>query len=198
MDAPPEDPSNYENYWTPVWNHALKLKDSQLRVLIAIGTFADFKEGRCWPAVSTIAERAQCSVSTVRRAVKVLVEEGFLELERRSFCPGDDPIPNRSNKYWLVSPAYQGVNPDGGGVAAATVPPVMHESHNDNQEQNPNYLNPPFTISDFSQNQSWREEMEESNRGKGSNGESMRSLDEVLDGVMAEFLSREAKTRAIS
>ena len=189
MDAPPEDPTNYENYWTPVWNHALKLKDGQLRVLIAIGTFADFNEGRCWPAVSTIAERAQCSVSTVRRAVKVLVEEGFLELERRSFCPGDDPIPNRSNKYWLVSPAYQGVNPDGGGVAAATVRPVTHESHNDNQEQNPNYLNPPFTVSDFSQNQSWREEMGKSNRGKRSNRESMRSLDEVLDDVMANFPS---------
>jgi DNA-binding transcriptional MocR family regulator len=185
MDAPPEDPSNYENYWTPVWNHALKLTDSQLRVLIAIGTFADFKEGRCWPAISSIAERAQCSVSTVRRAVKALVEEGFIELERRSFCSGDDPTPNRSNKYWLTSPAYQGVNVDGGGVAAVAVPPVSGDSHNDNQGRNPKYLHPPLTVKAFSSNQSWEEELGESNRRDGLKGGSLVSLDKALDDMLA-------------
>jgi DNA-binding transcriptional MocR family regulator len=188
MDAPINDPSNYENYWTPIWNHALKLKDSPLRVLIALGTFADFKDGKCWPATASIAARAQCSMSTVRRAIKVLITEGFIEVEHRSRCHGDNPTPNRSNKYWLLSPAYshQGVNADRGGVAPATVPPVSGDSHNDNQGRNPKYLHPPLTVKAFSSNQSWEEELGESNRRHELKGGSLVSLDKALDDMLAQ------------
>ena len=72
------------------------------------------------------------------------------------------------------------------GVAAATVPPVTYESHNDNQEQNPNYLNPPFAIRDFSQNQSWQEQLGESNGGELVETDFLLSLEDVPDAVRAE------------
>ena len=41
------------------------------------------KEGFCWPAVPTIARDLKMSESTIRRALRDLVREGFLIIEER-------------------------------------------------------------------------------------------------------------------
>ena len=56
------------------------------------------KEGFCWPAVPTIARDLKMSESTIRRALRDLVREGFLVIEERQRESGADS----SNKYWMV------------------------------------------------------------------------------------------------
>lgn len=41
------------------------------------------KNGQCWPAIRTIARELQLSPSTVKRAIKDLVEKGYLKKEQR-------------------------------------------------------------------------------------------------------------------
>lgn len=56
------------------------------------------KEGVCWPAVPTMARELKMSQSTVRRALRDLVREGFLVIEERQRESGADS----SNCYVLV------------------------------------------------------------------------------------------------
>ena len=56
------------------------------------------KEGFCWPAVPTIARDLKMSESTIRRALRDLVREGFLVIEERQRESGADS----SNMYRLV------------------------------------------------------------------------------------------------
>lgn len=57
------------------------------------------KEGFCWPAVPTMARELKMSESTIRRALRDLVREGFLKVEERQRESGADS----SNKYWLLT-----------------------------------------------------------------------------------------------
>ena len=41
------------------------------------------KEGFCWPAIPTMARELKMSESTIRRALRDLVREGFLVIEER-------------------------------------------------------------------------------------------------------------------
>lgn len=41
------------------------------------------REGRCWPAVPTIAREIKLSEATVRRAIKDLRKAGLIETEQR-------------------------------------------------------------------------------------------------------------------
>ena len=41
------------------------------------------KEGVCWPAIPTMARELKMSQSTIRRALRDLVQEGFLVIEER-------------------------------------------------------------------------------------------------------------------
>ena len=56
------------------------------------------KEGFCWPAVPTIARDLKMSESTIRRALRDLVREGFLKIEERQRESGA----NSSNIYSLI------------------------------------------------------------------------------------------------
>ena len=56
------------------------------------------KEGFCWPAVPTIARDLKMSESTIRRALRDLVREGFLVIEERQRESGA----NSSNLYNLI------------------------------------------------------------------------------------------------
>ena len=56
------------------------------------------KEGFCWPAVPTIASDLKMSESTIRRALRDLVREGFLKIEERQRESGA----NSSNIYSLI------------------------------------------------------------------------------------------------
>ncbi len=55
------------------------------------------KEGVCWPAVPTMARELRVSESTIRRALRELVREGFLVIEKRKRASGADS----SNRYRL-------------------------------------------------------------------------------------------------
>ena len=56
------------------------------------------KEGFCWPAVPTMARELKMSESSIRRALRDLVQEGFLKVEKRQRESGADS----SNLYALV------------------------------------------------------------------------------------------------
>ncbi len=56
------------------------------------------KEGFCWPAVPTMARELKMSESTIRRALRDLVQEGFLKIEERQRESGADS----SNKFTLL------------------------------------------------------------------------------------------------
>lgn len=56
------------------------------------------EEGFCWPAVPTIARDLKMSESTIRRALRDLVREGFLKIEERQRESGA----NSSNIYSLI------------------------------------------------------------------------------------------------
>ena len=58
------------------------------------------KEGVCWPAIPTMARELTMSQSTIRRALRDLVQKGFLVIEERQRESGADS----SNKY-IISPA---------------------------------------------------------------------------------------------
>ena len=55
------------------------------------------KEGFCWPAIPTMARELKMSESTIRRALRDLVREGFLVIEERQRESGADS----SNRYFL-------------------------------------------------------------------------------------------------
>lgn len=41
------------------------------------------KDGECWPAIPTIAEKIKLSETTIRRALKDLKKAGIIETEQR-------------------------------------------------------------------------------------------------------------------
>ena len=55
------------------------------------------KEGFCWPAIPTMARELKVSESTIRRALRDLVQEGFLEKKKKQRENGA----NSSNNYFL-------------------------------------------------------------------------------------------------
>lgn len=57
------------------------------------------KEGVCWPAIPTIARDLKMSQSTIRRALRDLVREGFLVIEGRQRENGADS----SNQYTFTN-----------------------------------------------------------------------------------------------
>ena len=52
----------------------------------------------CWPAIPTMARELKMSESTIRRALRDLVREGFLVIEERQRESGA----NSSNLYTLI------------------------------------------------------------------------------------------------
>lgn len=56
------------------------------------------REGVCWPAIPTMARELKMSESTIRRALRDLVREGFLVIEERQRESGADS----SNKFTLL------------------------------------------------------------------------------------------------
>lgn len=56
------------------------------------------KDGKCWPAVKTIAKDTSLSVSTVKRVIADLVRYGFLTKESRYRENGS----YTSNQYYVL------------------------------------------------------------------------------------------------
>ena len=59
-----------------------RLSRPELRVLCALGTFAD-REGRCWPATTTLAQKLGSTTRQIRRSLRRLEEFGHVQTKRR-------------------------------------------------------------------------------------------------------------------
>ncbi len=69
-----------------VFDH--RLSHADIRVLAALGTYTG-KDGRCWPAVSTLAQKIGLSQRHVHRCLQALSKCGVVEIEKR---PGQSSI----------------------------------------------------------------------------------------------------------
>lgn len=61
------------------WKHGPK-NQGELLVLLALADFAN-DDGECWPAMSTIAEKARVTERATRRIIRRLEVSGFLRVE---------------------------------------------------------------------------------------------------------------------
>ena len=59
-----------------------RLSHADIRVLAALGAHAD-KDGRCWPAVPTLAQKIGLSQRHVHRCLQALSKCGVVEIEKR-------------------------------------------------------------------------------------------------------------------
>jgi len=93
----------------PEWVLMLPITATALRVYCVIRKHSDAKTGECFPSRKTIAAKARCSVASVDRCVKELVENGALKVRRRKNKAGDWT----SNLYTLVaqSPTFSTTSP---------------------------------------------------------------------------------------
>lgn len=64
------------------WSAPVK-KHTDLLVLLALADSANGEDFTCWPSHKFLADKARCSVMTVRRAIERLVDSGLLEIEPR-------------------------------------------------------------------------------------------------------------------
>ena len=83
------------------------LSDSVYRTLSCIGVFGD-KNGWCWPGLATIAKMRGVSKSRISQDVKILVNLGYLQVQRRF-----DNNTQQSNLYRILfdTPLTPEVNP---------------------------------------------------------------------------------------
>lgn len=88
-----------------LWTHKSvlfsDLPDSAYRVYAALAAYADNRDQRSWPSMSTIAEKIRSSKSTVVRAMKLLEATQLVQVDRRD---------GTSNLYTLL-PSKQVVVP---------------------------------------------------------------------------------------
>lgn len=93
---------------TAVWDNA-GVQGSELLVLLALADWAD-DNGVCWPAMSTLADKARISERSAQRACRSLVEKGLLAIE-------DNAGPKGANRYRVATekPAAPATTSCGGG-----------------------------------------------------------------------------------
>ena len=58
---------------------------------------------KCWPAIKTIADRCNCSENSVRSAIKVLDERGFIR-KVETFRMGSSGKSRQTNNTYFVLP----------------------------------------------------------------------------------------------
>lgn len=87
------------------------MADSQLKILEFLQTYNDPRTGQCTPSVKKIADGVKLSRGHVRRLLRQLVSEGFLEIEERWRATEDpygdansETIERDSNLYRFVTP----------------------------------------------------------------------------------------------
>jgi DNA-binding transcriptional regulator YhcF (GntR family) len=83
----------------PLWVMELPITATALRVYCAIRSHADARTGKCFPSRRRIAILAHCSMPSVDRAVKQLVEQGALGVKKRKSANGDQT----SNLYTVFA-----------------------------------------------------------------------------------------------
>jgi hypothetical protein len=82
-------------YWLEIFDQE-NLDFFAKGIYALLGKYAD-DGGKCWPSISTLCRKSGLSRSTIKRAIKNLVEAGCLEIMRRKTSAGDSD----SNIYLL-------------------------------------------------------------------------------------------------
>ncbi len=92
----------------------LRLSNADIRVLAALSAYAD-KEGRCWPATPTLADRTGMSERHIRTSLRNLETFDYIETEKR---PGQSSMYRIPRNYTAGVPRKQaaGVEPDPGTI----------------------------------------------------------------------------------
>ncbi len=115
-----------------VFDH--RLSHADVRVLAALGAHAG-KDGRCWPAATTLAQEIRLSERHVRRCLKTLSDHGFVEIEKRFGQSNIYRIP----RTWVSG--VEGVTPDMGVTHpghGCPVTPDMGVTQNDTKNDTKN------------------------------------------------------------
>jgi len=110
------------------WAFGAKPRNSTAKlVLLCLANYAG-KDGQCWPGQQTIADDCNMSIRTVRNALSLLVEDGFIVRERRSRSDGtrtsdlcflqldnrqELPLDNRQNLHTLPAKSAGQYKPKG-------------------------------------------------------------------------------------
>jgi len=107
--------------------------DAHLRVLCAIGTFANKLGGNVWASVATMAKAANLNERSVQRALPALIERGYLrKLER----PGKTSIYEIILQQGVTLESPGGDTGVGGGVTLESPKrPRLNDKINDREAQ---------------------------------------------------------------
>ncbi len=100
----------------PEWVLYLPISAVAVRVYCVLRRHADNTTGECFPSRRRLAMKSRCSVATLDRSIKELVEHKAISVAKRKNDAGDWS----SNLYTVYS------TPDGGTwVASKTAPPIL-------------------------------------------------------------------------
>ncbi len=118
----------------PRWLVEAGLSDKAFRLYVVLAAHADYETDACTPGRKRLAKLCACSVDTIDRAKKELVDRGFLTIEQRS----DTEAGNLTNVYVLhrVPPASRTDAEKGSRTDAA-------QTNTSRNEKDPSPLDPP-------------------------------------------------------
>ncbi len=96
-----------------------RLSHADIHVLAALGAHAD-KDGRCWPAVPTLAQKIGLSERHVHRCLQSLSKCGAVKIEKR---------PGQSSIYRIPMTWVSGVEGGTYDMGVGDLTPIIHDGH---------------------------------------------------------------------
>lgn len=103
----------------PVWVLDAEISDRAVRLYAVLQTYLTGRDGAAWPSRQALADRLRCSVDTLDRTIRELVDAGAVEVSHR-YAPGKQM--HTSNTYRIVADHPAGSRTDAATVAAPTRP----------------------------------------------------------------------------
>lgn len=104
---------------TWVWDNSPYSGDGLL-IHLALADWAN-DDGACWPKQTAIATKARCSVEHVRRTIKKMQRDGYLEITSISKGPGS------SHNYLLKNPTKGGVLSEESPTSENPIPHIQQD-----------------------------------------------------------------------
>ncbi|MTI65136.1 MAG: HTH domain-containing protein [Firmicutes bacterium] len=86
-----------------------QLNFSERGIYTAIREYMNWNDYTCYPSISTLAEKLQCSQNTVRKYLKQIEKKGIITIERRKRISRKGTKFNLSNLYTFVKEKTMGV-----------------------------------------------------------------------------------------